>query len=217
MKKALLIDTCLERAFFAFSVGESIISAVHLPFGLQHSSELLPKLLEEIQRLKIEIIDLDFIACGVGPGSYTGMRVGASVAKTLSFATNVPLVGVSSLSSFVPEELPAEERFLTIVDAKIGGVYVQLGRYLGEGKYHFEEPLVMPIKEIVSFGVNVLVTPNKKRLESLFKEDPLLSDVKWLEVSPDPLVFLQEALERPKSPFELLYMRKTQAELERGL
>lgn len=87
---ALLMDTSSDCAFVGVIKNGALVYQKTILEVRQLSKFLLPS---------IETIwqdDFDYIALGVGPGSYTGTRVGAAIAKTLSFALDIPLIGFSS-------------------------------------------------------------------------------------------------------------------------
>ena len=65
----------------------------------RHSSHLLPLILESIEASDFQKEDLDAICLSKGPGSYTGLRVGASTAKGLAFALDIPLIAIDTLTS----------------------------------------------------------------------------------------------------------------------
>ena len=108
----LIIDTSTERGLVALGNEMGVVtSEKRLPPGYQNSDYLFPAL----QALNVDFKELTLIVCAVGPGSFTGIRVGAAVAKALSFSLHVPLIGVNTLKGF---PLPA------LIDAKSGGAYV---------------------------------------------------------------------------------------------
>ena len=67
--------------------------------GYSHAEKLHVFIEEIIAESKIEIEDLNAIAVSAGPGSYTGLRIGTSAAKGLSFALNIPLIAIDTLTS----------------------------------------------------------------------------------------------------------------------
>src|SRR5262245_20076905 len=120
----LALDTSTEKGCFAIIDGEQTLIAVELPFGLQSSHFLLPELEAAMKKIGIGATALQYVACGVGPGSYTGIRVGVTAAKGIAFACRIPLVGICTLDAFVPK---APTPYAVVIDAKMGGVYVQTG------------------------------------------------------------------------------------------
>lgn len=89
----------------------------------RHISRLLPSILELFEREAISWTDLDRLAVGVGPGTFTGLRIGIATAKALSRARGIPLTGVSTLeslalgaASFAP---PSQtEAVVAVIDAR---------------------------------------------------------------------------------------------------
>ena len=118
---ALIIDTSSENSLVGISEGKSLLYAFIAPHGNNLSRSLLPSILEALEKTTAS---LDYIAAGMGPGSYTGTRVGATVAKTLSFAWNIPLIPFCSLLCFLPE---IKGRFGCLMPAKSGNCYLLKG------------------------------------------------------------------------------------------
>ncbi len=90
-KIALIIDASSDKTFLAISE-DGIIKKNYI---IQDSKQLSKFLLPNIELL-LQGIFLDYIAVGIGPGSFTGTRIGATVAKTLGFALEVPVFTFSS-------------------------------------------------------------------------------------------------------------------------
>lgn len=199
----LLIETSTERAMVAIVKGEKLLFHAALPFGFQHSRYLLPQIDAGLKISKIEAI-----AVGIGPGSYTGMRVGAMTAKTLAYASKIPLVGICTLHTF-------HAKAPVLIDAKIGGCYLAIGENAAE---------VLPLDQLYNRlqGLSHLVTPHatplKAKLDLLYPNNPW----QWEELAPNPLRMASLAARKLANGeftldghLELLYLRKTQAEIER--
>lgn len=214
--KSLLIEACTERSVVAVADSNVIINQKLLPYGLQNSSHLLPAIEELLTNDNIE-----FIICGIGPGSYTGIRMGAIAAKTLSYALKIPLVGVCTLNCFVPQQ---NGKFATIIDAKIGGFYVLKGTKTDQFVTYESEPIVCLLADLKRHlnEITLLVTPNKQRIAPLLQQELPDRNFVWEECFPDThqMAFLGLEMFRKGSfstngDLELLYLRKTQAEIER--
>lgn len=217
----LLIETSTERGMTAFIQDGQVIYQGELPPGYQNSKFLLPAIEKGLTDLKISPKDLQYIAVGIGPGSYTGIRVGVAAAKGLAFACDLPLIGICSLQTFVPKK---EGSFAVLIDAKIGGAYLILG-ILTEGQVSY-----LTVPEVVALenlgerlqGIKRIVTPQtlplRTKIEALYPSLPW----EWEEEGPDPLHMGCLAEENFKTGqftreghLPLLYLRKTQAEIEK--
>lgn len=89
-----------------------------------HAAELLPSIHEAMDRACVDFGDVDAIAVGRGPGTFTGLRIGVATARALAKGNGLPLRGVSSLAALaapMPEGLR-----LPLIDAKRGEVYAAL-------------------------------------------------------------------------------------------
>lgn len=207
---ALLIETATERGLVALVKGSEVIQAIPLPFGLQNSKTLLPTIDFLLKEHSVLPKELSFVGVGVGPGSYTGLRVGVAAAKGIAFACNLPLIAFSSLEAFMPEE---PDLFAVMFDAKIGGAYLlEKG---GTSK-------VLPLEEITLDPGTIVITPQanplRKKWEKLYPELHL----NWVEQGPIPQKIAKIAWEKwekkeysPDGEVEIQYLRKTQAEIEK--
>lgn len=215
--RGIVLDTCTERGIVAIVDGVQIVYQAQLPFGLQNAQFLLPTLQAGLKDAGIALNTLSYIATGVGPGSYTGIRVGATVAKTLAFTCQLPLVGICTLDAFIPD---SDGLFAVVIDAKIGGIYMQTGIKHGGGLIEMtSDPMVCALEEGAKLleSIPTIVTPNAEKIRPKFEK--LISCV-WNETAPSCERMVELAQIKlcagNHERFELLYMRKTQAELERA-
>ena len=94
--KYLAFDTSGDNLTVIVRKDKEIFSFFEEKCLTLHSSLLMPKVEEILNNAKISLKDLDFIACVVGAGSFTGIRIGISTAKAYSFATGKKVLGVTS-------------------------------------------------------------------------------------------------------------------------
>lgn len=203
----------------ALADGVEVLAAEQLPFGFQSSRYLMGTLAALLERFALSASDLQAIAVGVGPGSYTGIRVGVAAAQSLAFALGCPLVSFSALEGFHPgEDFP----YGVVVDAKVGGAYVAS---FEKGACHLE-PSLCSLEDFISRmkSAEVLLSPKvdkiRQRLED-FHGPELMAQFSWKEVAPHPAHvarLVQGCLDRGEFSLngrvDILYLRKTQAELE---
>ncbi len=97
MKRILAIDTSHARCTVALTA-DSLISSRSSAEPRQHARELLPMIQSLLDEQQISVRELDAFALVIGPGSFTGLRIGAGVVQGLSFATSAPVFCISSLA-----------------------------------------------------------------------------------------------------------------------
>lgn len=120
----LALDTSSTACSVALLIDNRII-ARHVIGPMQQAKLILPLIDEIMNESGLELNQLDAIALGCGPGSFTGVRIATSVAQGLAFATGLPLVGVSSLAALAQATYQdlGWKRLLIGVDARIQEVY----------------------------------------------------------------------------------------------
>ncbi|ASS68758.1 MULTISPECIES: tRNA (adenosine(37)-N6)-threonylcarbamoyltransferase complex dimerization subunit type 1 TsaB [unclassified Paenibacillus] len=95
----LALDTSTAVLAAALMRGGEVLASVQSPAERNHSAHVVPAVQKLLADAGISPGQLDGIAAGIGPGSYTGVRIAASVAKTLAWAWKLPIVGVSTLEA----------------------------------------------------------------------------------------------------------------------
>jgi tRNA threonylcarbamoyl adenosine modification protein YeaZ len=138
----LILETSSNRSFALLAdAGRSV---AFLPLnGGEELSKNLGRQIDELLQAHPSF-RASFVAIGTGPGSYTGIRVGASFAKALAFGWQVPLRPFCSLQSFIPSE---RGPFAVIVDARMGGFYCLKGERTQSGA-RFDAPRLLSLQEI---------------------------------------------------------------------
>jgi tRNA threonylcarbamoyl adenosine modification protein YeaZ len=133
--RILAIDTALDHcaACVAADDAEVPLSIETLAMARGHAESLLPLIERVIARVEGGFESIDRVAVTVGPGSYTGLRVGLSAARAIGLATGKPVVGVGTLSALLAPLLAetVEGTIAAAIDARHGAVYVQA---LGSGE-----------------------------------------------------------------------------------
>ncbi|MFM5225574.1 tRNA (adenosine(37)-N6)-threonylcarbamoyltransferase complex dimerization subunit type 1 TsaB [Aeromonas veronii] len=126
--KILAVDTATEACSAALLVGDKLFSRWE-ETPRDHTRKILPMVQAVLEDAGISLSDLDAIAFGRGPGSFTGVRIGISVAQGLAFGAGVPLIGISTLAAMAQGayRLDGAQQVLTAIDARMNEVY--FGRY----------------------------------------------------------------------------------------
>jgi tRNA threonylcarbamoyladenosine biosynthesis protein TsaB len=120
----LALDTSTDRAAVGLSIGTEVHSTLTLAAPGRHGRDLIPQLAVTLRDAGLGPRDVDLIAVGLGPGSYTGLRVGLAAAKTLAYATGVPIIGLDSMEALARNAPAKALRISVIADAQRGDVYL---------------------------------------------------------------------------------------------
>ena len=113
----LAIDTATRWLGMALHDGTAVLAEVGWRCLNNHTIELTPGLQEMMQRANVEVADLSGIAVAIGPGSYTGLRVGLALAKGLALANQTPLLGISTLDIVATSFGPFPGQLVVVAEA----------------------------------------------------------------------------------------------------
>jgi tRNA threonylcarbamoyladenosine biosynthesis protein TsaB len=155
----LAFDTCLGAVSAAVcrldEAGLHVLAEAYEARTTGHAERLMPMVEETIARSGIVLADIDRLAVSVGPGSFTGVRIGVAAARALALATGKPAVGVTSLAAMAHEARQvlggaATGRLLAVaVDARAGMAYLQV---FEDGGGAGEPMLVAPAEAAALIG-----------------------------------------------------------------
>ena len=123
MPAILAIETATSACSVAMRIEGEVVVREKTGSNI-HSKVLLQEIDELLAQANAKISDLDAIAVGQGPGSFTGLRIGVGVAQGLAFGIAKPMIGVSSLAALA-KQVRDEGRVLSVLDARMGEVYWQ--------------------------------------------------------------------------------------------
>ena len=160
--------------------------------GLTQSELLLPMAESLMKSLKLNFSDVDLYATSVGPGSFTGVRIGAALVKGLAFGRNVPCAEVSTLEALAENARGLRGIIVPAMDARRNQVYTAIFRSNGESMERLTEDMALAISDLgkmlkqyeneniyitgdgyevarrnlTAMGINIEVTPIGMRNES---------------------------------------------------
>lgn len=153
--RVLAIDTALGACACAVldtDHGEMLASE-SLPMTRGHAEALMPLVARVLATVRLRVAELDRVAVTVGPGSFTGLRVGVSAARGLALAAAKPAVGVTTLSAFAAPHMAEDDRtpILAAIDARNNSVFLQL---FGPGRRTLISPRLMAIDDAVRAAIS---------------------------------------------------------------
>jgi tRNA threonylcarbamoyladenosine biosynthesis protein TsaB len=205
------LDTCLNACSVAVLDGERVLAHVTEAMARGHQERLAPMAQAAMAEAGVPFASLQRIGATVGPGSFTGLRVGVAFAKGLGSALSIPAVGVGSLEALAAE---ASGLVAAAIDARRDQIYLQV---FDDGEA-LMAPDVLPIgtaaARLVELGMG-------RALTLVGSGAPLLA-----EAAPGATVFMPEgcdarhvarlAAARPATPIRPLYLRAPDAKLPGG-
>ena len=121
--KILSLDSTAIVSTVAICDDERLLAQFTLNNGNTHSETLLPMIEASLKVLKLTVDDIDLFACSAGPGSFTGVRIGAATIKGLAFDRNKPCVAVSSLDALAHNLLYADGIVCPVMNARRSQLY----------------------------------------------------------------------------------------------
>lgn len=139
MPRALAIETSGRVGSVAIVEDGTLLAEEQFAHGLQHAAEMLPRIARLCRSHGWSPRDLRELYVSGGPGSFTGLRIGITLAKTLAFATGARIVAVPSVRVLAHNAPPACRDLLIVLDAKRDQIFTaRLTR--SEGEWREEEP-----------------------------------------------------------------------------
>lgn len=124
----LVIDTATEACSVALEINEQVFNRFEV-CPQQHSQRILPMIDEVLKEAKVTLQDLDYLAFGRGPGSFTGVRIATGVLQGLALGTGHKVVGISTLAAMAQQAYVQyqSEQVSAAIDARMSEVY--FGQY----------------------------------------------------------------------------------------
>ncbi|MBA1333989.1 MAG: tRNA threonylcarbamoyladenosine biosynthesis protein TsaB [Firmicutes bacterium] len=148
--KVLAIDTSSIVASAAVLDGDKLAAEYILNHRKTHSEHLLPIIEEILESCGTDISEIDIIAVASGPGSFTGLRIGAATAKGLAHALGIPVVGVPTLDGLAFNLPYCDGIICPIMDARRNQVYTALYRWEQDGLCRIKDHSALSIEELLT-------------------------------------------------------------------
>jgi len=123
MIKVLAIDTTGTVASVAVANENNTIAEFTINYKLTHSQTIMPMIEYMAKMLELDLNTIDYIACSNGPGSFTGLRIGAATAKGLAHGLNKKIIAVPTLDALAYNVIETDKIIVPMIDAKRNQIY----------------------------------------------------------------------------------------------
>lgn len=218
--KILAIDTSSNICSTALLENEIVIDENNLNNGKTHSENLMPLVEELLKRNNINIKDINLLACSVGPGSFTGIRIGVSSIKPIAEVLNVKVASVTSLETLAKNaDASKENTIVSLIDARNNQVYCGIFDNSYKLKQDYLADDILEIIEKIKIYKEIIFVGNGAVLhkETLLNKIPNAKFIENNEQSATNVGKLgyQKFLENDLCSADTLmpsYLRKSQAE-----
>lgn len=143
------IDTATEQISVALGGHEGVIARFEVARGRRHAEVLTPAIDFVCAQADIGLDEISVVAVDVGPGLFTGMRVGLAAAKALALGLRIPMIGISSLDLLAFPHRRSDRVVVPVVDARKGEVFYAMYRQVPGGLQQVVAPQVGPVDDLV--------------------------------------------------------------------
>lgn len=150
--KILAVDSSGNTASVAVYADGVITALNSVNNNKTHSQTLLPMVEHVMKQADMEVTQLDAVAVAEGPGSFTGLRIGASTVMGLSFAADIPVIPVSTLAALAYNFAGMDGIICPVMDARRGQVYSAAYTFCGAGRDVINEifgPRALALDEVL--------------------------------------------------------------------
>ena len=225
--KILGIDTSSNASSVALIEDNKLICEYTVNTKTTHSQKLMPMIENMLSISEVNIKEIDAIAICIGPGSFTGLRIGMATAKAISHVNNLPIIGVNSLEILAGNMNLCDKKICSILDAQRTQVYM--------GQYKFENNKLVELKSIDVVEIDDLLEELKSSKEewilvgeAVYKYEAKIKEIENIYV-PAPSHNVSKAsslcsiaIEKYNNNIDVydcysinpLYIRKSQAEVQ---
>ncbi len=216
--KILAIDTASSVCSVALLEDEKLIDKNEFNNGKTHSENLMPLLDELLKRNSLDIKNIDMLACCVGPGSFTGIRIGVATIKPIAEVLNIKVAEVTSLETLA-RGIENNETIVSLIDARNNQVYCGIfDKNYNKKEEYLADDINEVIKRIEKYN-NVICVGNgailhKKLLENKIKNCQFVEENNQSAENVGKIAYKKYLENDLKTADTLIpiYLRKSQAE-----
>jgi tRNA threonylcarbamoyladenosine biosynthesis protein TsaB len=144
------IETATEQVSVAIGGHEGVLGLFEVTRGRRHAETLVPAVEFLCRQADITVVEFGAIAVDVGPGLFTGMRVGIAAAKAMAQALRIPMIGVASLDLLAFPLRHSDRLIASVIDARRGEIFYAFYRQVPAGVQRVSEPRVGRVDDLIA-------------------------------------------------------------------
>ncbi|MGN0495089.1 MAG: tRNA (adenosine(37)-N6)-threonylcarbamoyltransferase complex dimerization subunit type 1 TsaB [Lachnospiraceae bacterium] len=227
--KILALDSSGMVASVAILEDNDLIAEYTMNYKKTHSQTLLPMLDEIVKMSETDLSTVDAIAVAMGPGSFTGLRIGSATAKGLALSLDKPVVGIPTLEGLAMNMYGTSALVCPLMDARRNQVYTGIYRFINNDMEIVKDQIAVGIEEIIEAlniigeevvflgdGVDVYQQVIEEKLEVPFFFAPAhMNKQRAGSIASRGVYYYKKGLVTNPDDFEPEYLRLSQAERER--
>lgn len=153
--RILALDSTAVAASVCIAEDEKILGEFYINTKQTHSQTLMPMVVDVLNKTNTELKDIDVLAVSVGPGSFTGVRIGVACVKGMAFPQNKPCCAVSTLEAMARNVSHMHGTICAVMDARCGQVYNAMFESDGKGVTRITPDRAISIEELVEYCKNL--------------------------------------------------------------
>lgn len=144
------IETATQQVGAAIGGVEGVLASFHSAKGRRHAETLAPAMDFVAKAAAIDFCQISVVAVDIGPGLFTGLRVGIATAKAIASALRVPMIGLSSLDLLAHQVRYSHRLIVPVIDARRGEVFSAAYRHVPGGVQRLTEPIVGTAEQLAN-------------------------------------------------------------------
>jgi tRNA threonylcarbamoyladenosine biosynthesis protein TsaB len=144
------IETATERVSVAIGGHEGVLGMFEVTRGRRHAETLTPAIDFVCRQADVALDEISVVAIDMGPGLFTGMRVGLASAKAIAQALRVPMIAISSLDLLAYPLRRTDKVIAAVIDARKGEIFYALYRQVPGGIQRVSEPTAGRVDDLVA-------------------------------------------------------------------
>lgn len=222
----LAMDTSTIVSSVAIASEEKLLAELTIETKMTHSETLVPHIAQALDMAGLERSDLDAVAVTIGPGSFTGLRIGLATAKGISYSLGLPIVGVPTLEALAYKCPVPGVHIIPLIDAQKGNAYA--AHYTWENGHMVEKRSVevMSLQEVLEYcgsidGNVVLLGDAARKKIARAGELPKNTEIAPMQcIMPDAACVAKRAMDLMAEgkigsvmDMEPIYIRRSEAEV----